>query len=69
MRCSDCYGTVGQFIADRDKKCEPIKLALIRLVELKKYKDIHGKDEYYKTNQPLAWAEAIKALGERNEHL
>jgi hypothetical protein len=38
--------------------------ALSRLVALKEYKDAHGKDEYYEAEQPEAWSQAKRALGE-----
>jgi len=32
------------------------------LVEVKKHKDRHGKDEWYKDAQPMAWEQARKVL-------
>ena len=38
------------------------KRVLHALVNLKKYKTIHGKDEYYLDRQPRAWEQARKVL-------
>jgi len=36
--------------------------ALQELVDLKNYKDEHGKDEFYLENQPKAWKRARAVL-------
>jgi hypothetical protein len=36
--------------------------ALSFLVRLKDHKQEHGKDEFYRTNQPVAWERAREAL-------
>ena len=38
---------------------------LTRLVDLKDYKDKHGKDELYKKEQPYLWDLARRALNEK----
>jgi len=39
-----------------------LRKALERLITLKLYKDVYGKDEFYEKEQPEAWAEAKAAL-------
>ena len=39
--------------------------ALLRLCELKKYKDEMGKDSFYLKNQPEAWKQADEALNSK----
>lgn len=41
---------------------ERMRKALDLLVELKAYKDKHGKDEFYESRQPLAWERAAEAI-------
>jgi len=36
--------------------------ALAFLIEVKNHKDKHGKDDWYKAMQPLAWSKAKKYL-------
>lgn len=36
--------------------------ALEALVQVKDWKDKHGKDEHYERSQPIAWGNARKAL-------
>jgi len=43
-----------------------LKSSLQYLVDVKMYKDIHGKDEYYLKNQPLAWEKAKNVLTKIN---
>ena len=38
--------------------------ALSQLVEIKKYKDKYGKDEWYESNQPEAWRFAFKLVNQ-----
>lgn len=46
---------------DSVDSCEKV---LKKLVHLKDHKDLFGKDEWYKENQPKAWEEARKAIAE-----
>ena len=41
---------------------EQVENALQELVKIKDYKDAHGKDDWYRAEQPRAWEEARKAL-------
>lgn len=41
---------------------EELVEALEQLVQLKDWKDKHGKDEHYERSQPVAWGNARKAL-------
>lgn len=55
-------------IEDTKRENLEIRNALIFLIELKKYKDEHGKNEHYKHIQPEAWKRAIKAVGGGDEY-
>jgi hypothetical protein len=47
---------------DIKEQNERLKSALIRLVDLKHYKDRFGKDEFYLDNQPEIWEFARNTL-------
>lgn len=40
------------------KKVEQLEEILIKLINLKEYKDINGKDDHYKYTQPKLWKRA-----------
>ena len=44
-----------------------LRVAAEALVELKNWKDKHGKDEHYLNGKALAWYEAKKFLNELNK--
>lgn len=48
--------------AERIKKLEAVKDALVTLVQLKEHKDMQGKNNYYLHYQPIAWEVARVAL-------
>lgn len=51
---------------DIKEQNEQLKSALIRLVDLKHYKDKFGKDDFYLANQPETWEFAritLKSVG------
>jgi hypothetical protein len=46
-----------------------IYFALEHLIQLKDWKDKHGKDEHYLKAQPIAWDNARKALKKANGNI
>ena len=49
-------------MADTPMSEDPVLAALEFLVQVKDHKDKFGKDEWYKTNQPIAWECARRAI-------
>ena len=45
-----------------EEKAQLVADALTALVELKKHKDVYGKDEYYKKHVDAVWSNANYAL-------
>jgi hypothetical protein len=48
------------------ERCKKLESALEELIQVKDYKDKHGKDEQYKSAQPIAWKNAREALNKRS---
>jgi len=55
-------GAMEEWASGRRSEIEGLTKALQGLVELKKYKDLKGKDAFYLQEQPLAWEQAYEAL-------
>lgn len=56
-------------LSDESRELEALRVqvdilatSLKTLVDLKRYKDEHGKDAHYQSTQPVAWEQARRAL-------
>jgi hypothetical protein len=52
---------------NKENAANDYEFVLRLLVNLKDYKDEHGKDEYYRENQPKAWDLARRTLHSKEQ--
>lgn len=62
-----CIGRSDMKVNEIEAESNQLWVALRRLEALKYHKDVQGKTEYYRREQPLAWVQAHEALAGRKK--
>jgi len=63
-KLTDASQNLSEQLVKVTEQRDRLAMMLLKLIDLKHYKENYGKDDFYNLNQPLAWVEA-RALIEK----